>query len=80
MTDEQVQDGFSEVYNNFWNRYRSRQPKEDSQEWERMHTMAVVLKKKYPFLEEVVNRMMTEMIERARGRGRKADDFHRPPV
>lgn len=80
MTDQQVQDGFSEVYNNFWNRYRNRQPKEDSQEWERMHTMAVVLKKKYPFLEEVVNRMMTEMIERMRGRGNKTDDFHRPPV
>lgn len=80
MTDEQIRDGFSEVYNNFWNRYKNRQPSEDSPEWERMHTRASVLKKKYPFLEEVVNRMLTEFVERARGRGRKADDFHRPPA
>lgn len=80
MMDEQVRGGFSEVYNDFWNRYRKRQPNEGSPEWERMHTRASVLKKKYPFLEEVVNRMMTEIIERARGRGNKPDDFHRPPT
>lgn len=80
MTDEQVRGGFSEVYNDFWNRYRSRQPNEDSPEWERMHSRAAVLRKKYPMMEEVINRMLTEIIERARGRGYKLDDFHRPPT
>lgn len=79
MTDREVADGFSEVYNDFWLRYRDRQPKEDSPEWERMHTWAVVLKRKYPLLEEVVNRMVTEIIERSKGRGRVVGDFLRPP-
>ena len=55
MTNEQVGDGFNEVYNNFWNRYKNRQPKENTPEWERMHTIASVLRKKYPLLEETVN-------------------------
>lgn len=79
MTDQEVAGGFSEVYNDFWLRYRDRQPKEESPEWERMHTQAVVLKRKYPLLEEVINRMVTEIIERVRGRGRIEHDFQRPP-
>lgn len=78
MTNEQVRDGFCEVYNDFWNRYKDRQPKDDTPEWQRMFTIAEVLKRKYPLLEEVINRMLTELIERARGRGRKVDDYHRP--
>lgn len=80
MTNEQVRDGFAEVYNDFWNRYKDRQPKEDSQEWERMHSWAVVLRKKYPFLESAINRMLTEIIERARSRGNNPGDFHYPPT
>ena len=79
MTNEQVRDGFNEVYNNFWNRYKNRQPKENTPEWERMHTISSVLRKKYPLLEETVNRMLTELVERARGRGNKAGDYHRSP-
>lgn len=80
MTDGQVRDGFSETYNGFWNQYKIRQPNESSPEWERMNTRASVLKKKYPFLEEAVNRMMSEITERARKRGNKPDDFHMPPT
>ncbi len=79
MTNEQVRNGFSEIYNNFWNRYKDRQPREDTPEWQRMHTISVVLKRKYPLFEEVINRMLTELIERARGWGNKPDDYHRPP-
>lgn len=79
MTDEQVKNGFAEVYNNFWIRYKNRQPKEGSPEWERMHTTAAVYRKKHPVLEETINRMLTELVERARGRGRQQDDWHRPP-
>ncbi len=79
MTNEQVRDGFNEVYNTFWNRYKNHQPREGSPEWERMHTIASVLRKKFPLLEETVNRMLTELVERARGRGNKAGDYHRPP-
>lgn len=78
MTNEQVSNGFAEVYNEFWCRYKNRQPKEDSPEWERMHTRAVVLKKKYPLMEEVIARMATEIIERAKGRGNVPGDVHRP--
>lgn len=78
MTNEQVRDGFCEVYNDFWNRYKDRQPRDDTPEWQRMFTIAEVFKRKYPLLEEVINRMLTELIERARGRGRKVDDYHRP--
>lgn len=80
MTDQQVKDGFGEVYNDFWIRYRNRQPDEKSPEWERMSTRAAVLKRKYPFMEELINRLMTEMRERAMGRGNRPDDFHRPPT
>lgn len=79
MTDEQVRNGFNEIYNGFWKRYKDRQPGEDTPEWQRMHTFAVVLRRKYPLFEEVINRMLTELIERARGRGNKPDDYHRPP-
>ena len=79
MTNQEVQQAFSEVYNNFWLRYRDKQPKEDSPEWERMHTQAVVLKRKYPLLEEAINRMVTEIMEREKGRGRIEKDFCRPP-
>lgn len=79
MTNEQVRNGFSEIYNSFWNRYKDRQPREDTPEWQRMYTISVVLKRKYPLFEEVINRMLTELIERARGRGNKPGDYHRPP-
>lgn len=78
MTDEQVRDGFSEVYNDFWNRYKNRQPYEGTPEWERMHTLAAVLRKKYPMLNEIVNRMLTELIDRSRDRGNRVDDYHMP--
>lgn len=79
MTDEQVKAGFAEIYNEFWNRYKNRQPLENSPEWERMHSWAVVLRRKYPFMRETINRLLTELIERARSRGRKPDDFQMPP-
>ena len=79
MTDEQVYNCFAEVYNNFWILYKIRQPKVGSPEWERMHTIAAVYRKKHPVLEETINRMLTELVERARGRGRQPDDWHRPP-
>ena len=59
----QVKNGFAEVYNNFWIRYKNRQPKEESPEWERMHTIAAVYRKKHPVLEETINRMLTELVD-----------------
>lgn len=69
MTNAQVQAGFEEVYNKFWNRYKNRVPGRDSDEWERMHTYSVILKKKYPFLSQTVDEMVIELDERMRGRG-----------
>lgn len=80
MTNEEVTGAFGEVYNEFWLRYRDRQPTEESSEWDRVSTRAVILKRKYPLMEEVINRMVTEITERARGRGNISNDFHRPPM
>jgi len=79
MTNDEVANGFTEVYNDLWLKYRDRQPGETSPEWERMHTRAAILKRKHPLLEEVISRMMTEIVERARGRGRVPGDVYRPP-
>lgn len=68
MTNEQVRNGFSEVYNDFWNRYKTRVPGKESPEWERMHTYAVVLMRKYPFMREVIAAMIEELDQRMRGK------------
>lgn len=66
MTDLEVQKGFEEVYNKFWLNYRSKPIPDDSEEWERVNTWAVVLMKKYPFMEQVVAEMIAELGRRAR--------------
>ena len=68
MTDEQVREAFSEVYNNFWNRYKTRVPGRDSEEWERMRTWSVVLRRKYPFMKETIINLEIELDQRMRGR------------
>ena len=70
MTDEQVREAFSEVYNNFWNRYKARVPGRDSEEWERMRTWSVVLQRKYPFMKETIINLEIELDQRMRGRSR----------
>ena len=70
MTNEQVREAFSEVYNNFWNRYKTRIPGRDSEEWERMRTWSVVLQKKYPFMKETIINLEIELDQRMRGRSR----------
>ena len=70
MTDEQVTEAFSEVYNNFWNRYKTRVPERDSEEWERMRTWSVVLQRKYPFMKETIINLEIELDQRMRGRSR----------
>ena len=69
MTDKQVQEGFDEVYNRFWRKYRDNIPGPHSEEWERLHTDSVVLQKKSPFLSQTVVKMEIELDERMRGRG-----------
>ena len=66
MTDREVQEGFDEVYNKFWRKYRNSIPDRHSDEWERMHTYSVVLQKKYPFLSQAVQQMEIELDERMR--------------
>lgn len=68
MTDEQVREAFSEVYNNFWNCYKTRVPGRDSEEWERMRTWSVVLQRKYPFMKETIINLEIELDQRMRGR------------
>ena len=65
MTNEQVREAFSEVYNNFWNRYKTRIPGRDSEEWE---TWSVVLQRKYPFMKETIINLEIELDQRMRGR------------
>ena len=66
MTNGQVKDGFSEVYNQFWNKYKKRQPDKEYPEWERAHTYAVVLMKKYPFMRETIAELLAELDRRMR--------------
>ena len=68
MKDAQVREAFSEVYNNFWNRYKTRVPGRDSEEWERMRTWSVVLQRKYPFMKETIINLEIELDQRMRGR------------
>lgn len=68
MTDEQVREAFSEVYNNFWNRYKNHVPGRDSEEWERIRTWSVVLQRKYPFMKETIINLEIELDQRMRGR------------
>lgn len=67
MSNEEVKQGVQEVYNDFWNRYKNRQPGRNSGEWERMRTRSVMLQKKYPFLKETVILMELEFDRRMRG-------------
>lgn len=66
MTDEQVRQGFSEVHNEFWNRYKNHVPAKDSEEWDRIITWASVLKRRYPFLKETVIALVEELDQRMR--------------
>ena len=66
MTNEQVKDGFNEVYNEFWNRYKNHVPAKDSEEWDRLLTLASVLKRRYPFLKETVIALVVELDQRVR--------------
>ena len=66
MTNEQVKDGFNEVYNEFWNRYKNHVPAKDSEEWDRLLTWASVLKRRYPFLKETVIALVVELDQRVR--------------
>lgn len=79
MTDKEVQDSFNIPWTAFWKKYGNNPPKDEAEEWKAFCDESERLKKDYPLLEEVINRLTTEIIERARGRGRMPGDFHRPP-
>ena len=66
MTNEQVRDGFNEVYNQFWNKYKNNIPEKDSNECERMFEWVKVLRKKHPFLADVVVDLFMELHERGK--------------
>lgn len=82
LTDEQVKKGFNEVYNQFWLKNKSNIPGRDSEEWDRIHADATALRKKYPFLDEVVIQLEIELDERMReeeineSKNINARDFH----
>jgi len=81
MTDKEVQNGFNDAWINFWGKYKDVPPKDDaSGAWEEFYMESASMKKKYPLLEEVINRMSAEIIERARGNGNVPGDYHRPPT
>lgn len=69
MTDEQVKNGFNDVYNHFWMQYKRAVPERDSDEWDRMYARMEELQLLYPFMSEVMRNMVIELDERMRGRG-----------
>ncbi len=70
MTNEQVSEGFTKVYNRFWNRYKNNVPEKDSVEWDRLHAQASSLRKDYPFLAGTVTDLEEELDQRMRRSGR----------
>lgn len=66
MTDQDVQNAFDDVYNKFWLNYRNKVIPKDSEEWERLHNWAVDLMKKYPFMQQIIVEMVTEINQRLR--------------
>lgn len=66
MTNEEIRQGFIEVYNEFWCRYKDRIPEKHSSEWDRIYDQYVALRKKYPFFAEVLKNLLIEVDERAR--------------
>lgn len=66
MTNEQVQNGFNEVYNNFWLKLRDRTIPKQSEEWERIQSRAAVLMKQYPFMKELIAELVIELDQRMR--------------
>jgi len=81
MTDKEAQNSFNDVWLNLWNKYKDLSSKDDyAKIWEALHEESTNMKKKYPLMEEAISRMTSEIIERARGRGRISGDYHRPPT
>lgn len=66
MTNEQVKQGFAEVYNGFWCRYKDRVPGKHSPEWKRMYSRYVALKEEYPFMGEALGSLAAELDRRMR--------------
>lgn len=66
MTNDEVKKGFDEIYNEFWLKYRDKQLPRESDEWERMHSQAIILMKKYSFAKETIVNLLTELDQRTR--------------
>jgi len=75
MTDAEVKAGWNDVWLNFWNKFKDSPPQDESG-WAKFHDGSKQMKKDYPLLEGAVNRMVTEITERARGRGNRPGEFH----
>lgn len=66
MTNDKVKKGFDEIYNKFWLKYRDKQLQRESDEWERIHSQAIILMKKYSFAKETIVNLLTELDRRMR--------------
>ena len=64
MTNEQVRDGFNEVYNQFWNKYKNNVPQKDSQEWDQIVDLSAKLRESYPFMKEKILSLVEELNQR----------------
>lgn len=49
LTDVEIAKAIGEIYNEFWVKCRKRKLVRHSDDWERIHSLASVLIKKYPF-------------------------------
>ena len=64
MTNEQVRDGFNEVYNQCWNKYKNNVPQKDSQEWDKIVDLSAKLRESYPFMKETILSLVEELNQR----------------
>ena len=71
MTDEQVKQGFDEVYNQFWRKHKTAIPKKYAEEVVGSDSFPdVSLQEKYPFLSQALVSMEIELDERMRRKER----------
>ena len=72
MTDEQVRNGFNEIYNGFWKRYSKAVPSWQSEEWDGIVRQARFLMERYHSCPLIVHQIQ-DLLDQLEARSRKGE-------
>lgn len=72
MTNSQIADAFSDIYNGFWLKWRGRALGRHSLEWDRVYEDAVALILKYPG--PLTKHMVLDLMDILEGRVREQEE------